>query len=501
MAVVSVYHLTRRDTVYTARELLRQAEPESEVWLVLPWRVAWARKQVNLELLKRMAYTANVDLHLVTRHIETREMAIETGLRVHTFIPISLAKNEQSTTTPEAESRFRNAKRRAASQQERKSFSVGSALWGLATVLLLVGVLGGVMAIFVPQAEVTIKPQAEPVEAQFTVTVNTEYTSIDYGRAMIPGKSVQVIVEGRGESAASGSTEIAGTHATGNVVFANRTSQTVTVPQGTIVRTSSSSPVRFYTTADVEIAGQINAIASVQVISVDAGLENNVNAWTINVVEGELANSVSVLNAEGLYGGGNTSVPVIATEDFTTVRDETIELLGSQAYEQLLAELDEGEFIPADTLEVLVMSQEYDQVVGQQSDTISISMKVVARGTVISSDDLTDLAMAMLESKATTGTSLIESSIAVSRSATLLNDDGNVTMTLEARGMAAPEIDTEALLDEIAGKSSDKAIEILMEAVSLTEEPTIDISPESWNKLPYLQGRITFNVSAQVPEE
>ena len=41
--------------------------------------------------------------------------------------------------------------------------------------------------------------------------------------------------------------------------------------------------------------------------------------------------------------------------------------------------LEEGEFVPPDSLDVQIMSQKYDQVLDQRSDVLSGEMQVVAR--------------------------------------------------------------------------------------------------------------------------
>ena len=180
-----------------------------------------------------------------------------------------------------------------------------------------------------------LAPVAVPVAGELAVTAVNLNTAVDYGNATIPARVVQVIVSGTGETPTTGSLDGPDEHASGQVVFVNRTTSPVTVPKGTIVRTGSGTNVRFYTVTAVEVAGSLYAFRRVGVIAMDPGPSGNVQPLTINVVEGDLAASVEVLNDTATTGGTIKRVPLVDAADFDVARNETLAKLHGSSFDRM----------------------------------------------------------------------------------------------------------------------------------------------------------------------
>jgi len=500
---VQVIYLSRRDTIDTACELLHQATPGSQVWLVAPWRARLARNLINLKRLARAGQDAALDLRLVSSHLETHALAREAGLPVYFIVPWKLR-------------RYRVARQRGVGglaarvvpvdgdlgwrfRGRPRPLSIGAALLSLVVIAVLTAVLVGAAAAMGPSAEVILEPLAQPVSAKFTVTADITYRDADYGKAIIPARAVQVIVEGRGETPVSGAVDLADARATGEVVFVNLTTNAVKVPQGTAVRTGSGTNVRFYTVAAVELPAALHGQARVGVIAVDAGPVGNVQPLTINVVEGALARTVSVINDTATSGGSVKRQGTVAAEDFDRVRAELVAKLQKDAYAQLVAELAEGEFVPPNSLDVQVMSQNFDQVIAQQSDVLSMEMKVVAKGIAINDANLRGLATRFLESKAEAGYSLIPDSLKVVRSEEMEAQERAVRFEVSAEGVVAPVIDEQRIKNALRAKKAPEAQAWLKKNLKLRSDPQITVLPAGWEYLPALPGRIKLIISSGTP--
>ena len=499
-------YLSRRDTIGTACELLQNATPGAQVWLVTPWRVRWALELLNLKRLRRTAENAGLDLRLVSRHFHTRLLAREAGIPVYFSVPLRLRRYRRRRHVPIENLRARVKPVKGGLgfwwEHRPRHIGFGVALLSLIVIVGLIGVLLGVTAALMPSAKIILEPIAEPVYASADVTADPVYREIAYGQAIIPARVTQVIVEGHGDTPATGRLDTADGHASGEAVFANRTDGLVTVPKGTIVRTSSGVNASFYTLAEIELPPQLYGHARVGIIALELGPIGNVKALTINIVEGEIAQLVEVLNDVPTEGGTIKRVPIVAYKDFDRLRADLIVHLQQEAYTQLVSELGEGEFVPPDSLKVEVMAQYYDQVVDQRSDVLSMQMKVVARGIAVDGAALKRLAARLLVSGAGKERRLIEDSLAVQISEQVrvegVHASGTrvVHLSFTTHGLVAPVIDIEQVKKAIRGQVVADATDWLSRELPLRSKPRVTVIPEWWEWMPWLPARVDVIISA-----
>ncbi|NLG52091.1 MAG: hypothetical protein GX552_18435 [Chloroflexi bacterium] len=499
MRPIEVIHLNRQDSVDVIRELIYSATPGAQLWLAVPWRAKVLRDLVSLKRIKRTAEMAGIELCLASAHFQTRILAREAGIPAYFQLPLALRgyKKARPQTAAGQASRVVQAHEAAHARLRRpRTISLGVVLLSLLSFVVLVGVLGGAAIGLVPSATMTLEPVAQEVSGNLDVSVDPFLHEVDYGRAIVPARFVQVIVTGRGDTPASGRLDVPDGHAAGDVVFINRTTDQVVIPKGTIVRTGSGVNVRFYTVADVVVPAQLYGHARVGVIALDPGPLGNVQELTINVLEGDAAPRVEVLNDAATYGGSVSRLPVVAPGDMDRLRAEMIERLQAEAHEQLVAELEEGEFIPSESLNTQIMEEHFDQVLDERSDVLSMEMKVVVRGVAVDGRALEDFVGHFLASRVDEGLALIDGSLDLQRSANVRTEGNVMTFNITARGMVAPVIDVESIKRELRGKKLADARLWLREELELRSEPHIVVSPEWWDYLPWLPARLNVTISS-----
>ncbi|MBC7235433.1 MAG: baseplate J/gp47 family protein [Chloroflexi bacterium] len=505
MRSIEVIHLSRRDTIDTAAELLWHTTPGAQVWMRIPWRHPLGLKLINLKRLQRVAEDAGVDLRLISRHYGTRSLAREAGIPAYSAGPWRLRAYREARREAARDLRQRVRRYRGRLgfcwEHRPKHVGLGAALLAFIVIAMLLATLGAVAVALVPGAEVVLEPVAEPVSAQAMVTADSTYRDIDYGRAIIPGRLTQVIVEGEGSTPASGRLDVPDEHASGQVVFANRTNEPVLIPKGTIVRTTSGLNVRFYTLADVELPGELYAHRRVAIVALEPGPAGNVRALTIKAVEGEVANRVEVINDAPTSGGTIRRVPIVAQADFERLPGQLIVDLQAQSYQQLVQELQPGEFIPAESVDVRIMEQHFNQVLDERSDVLSMRMKVVARALVVDGRALEEFAEALLV-QGGRERELIPDSLQIDRG-NIVVDDSQVaygvkraTFQIRARGVVTSRIDKERVKQALRGKSVQEAKVWLMREFTLRSEPRITMVPDWWERMPYLPARLDLIVSS-----
>jgi hypothetical protein len=188
----------------------------------------------------------------------------------------------------------------------------------------------------------------------------------------------------------------------------------------------------------------------------------------------------------------------------------------------LVDELGEGEFIPIETVDIRVMEQHFDQAVNQRSEIVSMRMRVVARGLVVDGEAMERLAEALLVQTAERSGSgagggasaylgpghlsqreLIRDSLHVEQVSEVSPDDSQLaegikkaTFELRAEGMVTHKIDQERVKRALRGKSIEEASAWLMQELALRSEPHISMTPEWWERMPYLPARMNLVVSS-----
>ena len=84
MRPVEICRLSRRDSIETARERLYGLETGAQVWLVVPWGHRALNNRLGLRRISRAADDCALELHIVSRHAQTRLLAL--------FIPVKPKK-------------------------------------------------------------------------------------------------------------------------------------------------------------------------------------------------------------------------------------------------------------------------------------------------------------------------------------------------------------------------------------------------------------------------
>ncbi len=498
MRPTQLIFITRQDTIDTICALVGRARPGTQVWLVIPWRAGVLRGAINLKRLKRVSEDAAVDLRLVTRDRETRGLARDAGLAVHWGVPPSLRKHRppQVHTTdlgrrviPVDEPKSRRFYRRP------RKLTLTAVFFSLLLIMVLFTALAGVVVFFMPMARVVLEPIASPHETAFLLHANPRYREIDFEDRVIPARSIQVIVEGQAQTPATGRKDVPDQHASGVIVLANRTERTITVPKGTVVRTSSGVTQRFYTTVDAELPPGLHSHVRIPIMAIEPGFVV-APPFTVNRLEGELAAQVEALNDVRIEGGGTRRVSVVAYADFDTLRTMLVELLQQEAYSRFVDELEPGEYVPAQSLNAQVMSLDYLDVVDQQVDMLSGRMRLVVSGLAIQDNDIRDLSRHLLVQQAGGESQAIEDSLQISRSGNIRVLEAGLEMDIQVQGLVTPMINMEAVQREIRGREIEDASTWLLENLSLRSAPQIELAPDLIHRMPMLAGRMEIVISS-----
>ena len=475
----------------------------SYVIAVLPEEAAW--EVLDFVRLRRAADALGVMLAIVAANPRHQMMAREAGLPAFSTVADAQARPWWRDADDEPLRRL-TPPRRFVTNSLARFFPQRHPLARLAAGMLTLTALlliAGLALIVIHEAKITLTASSERIATIVPVRLDTSAGQVDIRTRTIPAVRLDVIVEDRASTPATGQKSMPSSKARGSVTFFNLLTTSYVVPSNTVVRTSATSvPVRFVTLNDVEVppAGR----ASVEVEAVEAGPAGNVNPGQINRVEGVPSLAVTVINETLTSGGGNVILPAVTEADYRRLRAELQKKLLKDAaakMQQLPEVLNGGLLVLPQTLFIADRQDEsFDRFIGEQADAVNMNMRLQVAGLAISPRDLETLAREALKPKVPQGFDLLAAE--ARRGEVAEEGTGrDVVLFVEARGLVGAAIDENVVRRLVRGKTPTEAQSALLQSFSLKRNPRIEVGP-NWlmaliNRLPIL----TIRIHTQVERE
>ncbi len=495
-----IIYLEDDDDIASIRDRLDWAQSK-QVLLVVPPGNKVLASTLNLKLLQRHAANLALEVALITKDRVTQELAYELGLPF--FSSAARAQRRGWHGGARAEELPARVRKLEGKQPRLPSPLQGESPQLVQQIIalfffgaLLLPLLAGAMLV-VPSATVTLRPAIEPISEIMEVQADPEVEQIDYESGRIPAGVVQVEVEGTGQIPTSAKKDAADTRATGTVIFVNQREAPIAIPLGTGVSTSSGTTIRF-TTVETETL-PARGMAEVNIIAVDPGPSGNVQRHLINTVEDQgLALQVKVINDKPTGGGNVRQVGVVTQADKDRLKASLLQELQQRAYARLLEQLKEQEFIPPQSLVVVVIDEIYDTFVEEEADALGLKMRIRASGTAYGGHHANILVLHRLQVRVKEGYRLIQQGLEFRPGEVTKVENRKVTFVMKASGLVAAQIDASGVRDLIRGQPVAAAEEYLHQRLPLREKPTIQVTPHWLGRVPWLPFRIHISVEEEV---
>ncbi len=490
-----------------------QSSPKKIVALVLPKRAAVFQSIVNMKLLKRTADNTKKHVVLITSEAAILPLAGAVGLRVaktlqsKPFIPappnIDEAPSEPAAelkgatdkpldpnapvgelaglpnddsaieidnSTPEQPEEKASKKPSKSSKKNKKikipnfdSFRT-KALLGILGVFVLIGLW--ILAFRVlPKATVTLATDTSNINTSFDFTADVNAQQLDEENAVLPAISKEFRNTDTEKVPATGEKD-KGTKASGVVTLSVDCGDgPVTVPAGTGVSTGN---LTFITASSTTVAsfpdtsgGGCQFHSDVDVTAQNAGEQYNLSSGKSFNVSGFSA--VSGSNPSAFSGGTSRIVKVVKQEDIDKAKDAINKRAGNDAPEDLKEDIEKEGYMPIE--ETLVAGEptvSSTSKAGDEASEVTVTSTVVFTMIGVKEDDLSKLIEAKAkqdidESKqAIIDNGLDEATIQVNQAGS-----ERVQLSLQATVVAGPDLDIDAIRDEIAGKKRGESQEII----------------------------------------
>jgi hypothetical protein len=193
---------------------------------------------------------------------------------------------------------------------------------------------------------------------------------------------------------------------------------------------------------------------------------------------------------------------VVVQDDKERLQAHLNQKIQQEGYRLLEESLGEQEFVPPETLQVIVLDVTYNEFAGDVSDTFSGEMQAVVRGTVVGGYNANRLALAALEAQVPPGYVLDIEGLHFGAGEILDVRDRVVTFRVVADGRVTPQIDPQKVAGAVTWLSVGEAQARLAQQYDLAAVPGVELQPDwarQWvGRLPFIPLRIDVVINDAV---
>ena len=480
----TILDLDARATVLDAAERLARVPPDGDIAFVVAPGAPILRSEVFIEVLRSQAAPRRVSI--VTADARARSLA--SAVHVPAYATVAALERRELDPTEQL-----TIARKAAIAAMRPAGA--RALPPLRRTLAVLGSLAGaaliLAAVVLPEARVIVAPAAEPL-GPFDIAVRA-----GPGGDLVP-KTLTAPVNAKVTGTATGSRteEIRGK---GTVQLANRTTNDVRVPKGTIFKTADGT--QFLSTDDATIPRSVIAGPFELVIGrVGVGVEAFVAGPPGNVPAGRIVVSpdpqrYAVTNPEATSGGEIKKIPVVKLEDYDAAAKRAPDALRAAAEGQLASWVREpraGEVVVqrVSVRQTSIAPATVD-LVAREVETFDLNVGGIATAYSVPESQPKEAALKKLGETVAPGNEIDPRATAVDVKSATIGDDG-ITWQLSVRAIQVQRVDRPGIARLLAARPVREAQR------ALADQDLVLVRLEwvpAWSPiLPLLDARITVEV-------
>lgn len=367
---------------------------------------------------------------------------------------------------------------------------------GIFFVVVLVGLF--LAWWFLPRATVTIYVSPKNLDEKVSLTVDSNTSSIDFGSKTLPGKTISTSVSGDKTKSTSG-TKTVGESAKGTVQIRNGTSSPIRFNAGTsIVSGNLSFTLDSSASVSAALSPGSPGTATVDITAADIGAEYNLGKDETFSVSNYPKAEVDAVAQSDFSGGSSREISAVSESDQQTLLDDLTAELKDKAKTDLMGKVADDETLIDGSLVATPSAKKFSNKVGDEADTLKLSLDLNVDAVVVKKQDLFDLANEILKGSIPQGFVLRPSQMTTNLTLSSSNNgkyelDGSIGANL------LPEINTVDVANNIKGKYQDVAENYLMTIPSFARA-VIKKSPPLPGKLGSLP-RLASHISVEVQAE
>ncbi len=511
--------------------------------LVLPKRCAVLQSTVNMRLLKRAAQADKKSLVLISSEASLLPLAGAVGLHVAQSLqskpaiptppevkdaPLTISDDEEADKPldpqapigqlaglPDSEDdetievdydedadQTKAGKQTSPINKKLKipnfeRFRLVTLLGGTGVIGLIIGLI---WAIFVaPHATITIKTDTTTVTSSVDLTASPTAKTLDKDKLILPATTKSVQKTDNQKVSATGQKNN-GTKASGTMTLTNCINDGLshTVPAGT---TFTSNQRSFVSSHDVILdpalysgstckSANFGLSKDVSVIATQAGDQYNLSARSYT-------SSINGINAYGsaMTGGTSKLVKVVSQQDVDTAKQQLLDRTKTAAVTNLNKQFsDSTMFALSDSVTAGDQKVTATPNVGDEATDVTVNLTVTYTMLGVAQSDLKQVIEADIKQKIDPITQqILDKDDGLAKASVKLKDkqsNGDLSLTIQVQVTAGPQLDTTAIKQQIAGKKTGEAVDIIRRRPGI-EDVKVDYSPFWVLSVPKSTGKIS----------
>ncbi|KKS96144.1 MAG: hypothetical protein UV71_C0001G0018 [Microgenomates group bacterium GW2011_GWC1_43_13] len=371
-------------------------------------------------------------------------------------------------------------------------------LIGILVVVLLTIVGGVVYWWFFPKADVAVFVTPKRFEQQAQLSFNPSGIS-DAESGVIPAQVITDTVTGDKTKSTTG-TKLIGNKAVGSVQVANGNGTAINLAAGTLL--TSSTGLKFVTNSQASVSGQIlpgsPGTANVDVTAFDIGAQYNLAKDEVFSIGNYSKAMVAGRSLSDFSGGSSQEISAVDADDQANLETDLQGELVQNAINNISAKVTSDQVFVNDLAGLDTVSKDFDHKIGDQADSIKLSLNLNATGIAADKVKLIEYAKGVLKDKVPSGYVLDSDQIDFKFKFSAASG-GNYLYDVTIGANFLPEMDKTKIITQISGKTIARTQNYLNSIpgfghAEITLKPKL---PGPLGTLPRISKNITLTVSAE----
>lgn len=329
-------------------------------------------------------------------------------------------------------------------------------------VLVIAGFVALLIIVFsaywyLPKAQITLYFESKTIETNLTLTIDPQASTLDPVKAILPGESVDISVEGS-QSIPTTGTALIGDPATGNITIYNITNQTKSFPKDTVLIGSNS--LTFSLDEDTTVASSSSRKEGEDIITSPGKADASITAQNIgpdsNLSAGsqlsfkQFSEDDYYAKTSGLSGGTSQEVKAVSQADQDKLLSAATTELISKAQTELQSRLGGDKALVTVEDQEKFISKKFNHAVNEKADTLVLEAKLEYTALSYSQKDLQLLLNEAVKEKIPENFQVSDSS-EIELEPARLNKDKTATIQAAFKANLLPKLDLEAIKKQLKG--------------------------------------------------
>jgi hypothetical protein len=167
---------------------------------------------------------------------------------------------------------------------------------------------------------------------------------------------------------------------------------------------------------------------------------------------------------------------------------------GRASLENFIIQQGQEKLLLSDLISMEITAENFNGSVGDQLDVLNLELRARISGIVVSQDDIERLAKRQLRSEIPENYRMLEDGFSFVPGQAQVIDDGLPVIAVRTQAIAGAELFGEEIRELVRGQPTDEAHAALIQGLPLAADPSILVSPDWWNRMPYVSLRIFIRV-------